>query len=182
MARLEYTSRQKKTKSPTSCRQYSPREELKEMHWIDDLKLAARLNWTQQVQNGNMRKLISCKTDKAMRLFEHAAIIAPQNPDVLNHYGEFIEHMRNDTIVADELYSKALVYSPDHKAPLINRKRTAYVVNKLDLEIFKIIGEKRDLLKMKQKSSPNYAFMKLHAYYLHTYHTVGIEGNTLSVD
>ncbi|KAF5297192.1 hypothetical protein FQA39_LY12207 [Lamprigera yunnana] len=76
------------------------------------------------------------KTDKVMRLFENAAIIALQNPDVLNHYGEFIEHMRNDTIVADELYSKTLVYSTDHKAPIINRKLTAYVVNKLDLEIF----------------------------------------------
>ncbi|KAF5283400.1 hypothetical protein FQA39_LY04776 [Lamprigera yunnana] len=125
---------------------------------------------------------LSGKTDKAMRLFEHAAIIAPQNPDVLNRYGEFIEHMHNDFIVADELYSKALMYSPDHKAALINRKRTAHVVDKLDLEIFKIIDEKRDLLKMKQKSSPNYDIMKLHAYYLHIYHTVGIEGNTLSLD
>lgn len=44
------------------------------------------------------------KFNKAMKLFEHASTIAPKNADVLNHFGEFIEHMRKDIITADELY------------------------------------------------------------------------------
>ncbi|KAF5308013.1 hypothetical protein FQR65_LT18290 [Abscondita terminalis] len=125
---------------------------------------------------------LSGKMEKAMKLFEHAAAIAPQNPDVLNRYGEFIEHMHNDVVAADELYYKALTHFPDHKAALTNRKRTAHIVDKLDLEVFRIIDEKRDLLKEKQKTSPIYNIMKRQAYYLHIYHTVGIEGNTLSLE
>lgn len=122
------------------------------------------------------------KMDKAMKLFEHAAAIAPQNPDVLNGYGEFIEYRHNDIIAADELYHKALTHSPDHTGALMNRKRTAHVVDKLDLLLFKLIDEKRDLLQKKQESSPIYDIMRRKAYYLHIYHTVGIEGNTLTLD
>ena len=44
------------------------------------------------------------KTDKALKLFEHAYILAPLHPDVLNHYGEFLEDTKKDIIMADQLY------------------------------------------------------------------------------
>lgn len=46
------------------------------------------------------------KTTKAMKLFEHAVAIAPQNADVLNFYGEYLEQEHEDIITADELYYK----------------------------------------------------------------------------
>lgn len=51
---------------------------------------------------------LSGKNDKALRLFEHAAAIAPENPDVLNIYGEYLEHNHEDVISADELYFKVI--------------------------------------------------------------------------
>lgn len=33
----------------------------------------------------------SGRPDKALKLFEHAVALAPKHPDVLNHYGEFLE-------------------------------------------------------------------------------------------
>lgn len=49
---------------------------------------------------------LSGKHHKALKLFEHAAAIAPENADVLNRYGEFIEHHHHDIVSADELYFK----------------------------------------------------------------------------
>lgn len=47
---------------------------------------------------------LSGKTDKALRLFQHAAAMAPHNPDVLIRYGEYLEEMHQDVVGADELY------------------------------------------------------------------------------
>lgn len=46
------------------------------------------------------------KDQKALKLFEHASALAPNNPDVLNWYGEFLEQIRHDVVTADELYFK----------------------------------------------------------------------------
>lgn len=52
---------------------------------------------------------LSGKPEKALKLFEHAAAIAPENPDVLNQYGEYLEQIQKDVISADELYFKVLI-------------------------------------------------------------------------
>lgn len=122
------------------------------------------------------------KTKKARKLFEHAASLAPDNPDVLTHYGEFLEQLRNDVLTADELYFKALVSCPTHQAALMNRKRTAELVDKHDLEIFRNIDMKRDMLKSIQERNPAFEAVKKQAFYLHVYHTVGIEGNTMTLE
>nr|CAH7765453.1 unnamed protein product [Callosobruchus chinensis] len=121
------------------------------------------------------------KNHKALKLFEHAAAIAPENPDVLNKYGEFLEQQHQDIVSADELYFKALTYSPDHKAALVNRERTAQVVESLDYNLFKSIDSKNDYL-MKRMKLDSFEAVKKQAYYLHIYHTVGIEGNTMTVE
>lgn len=51
---------------------------------------------------------LSGKKEKARKLFEHASAMAPNNPDVLNHYGEFLEQMQEDVVKADELYSRVI--------------------------------------------------------------------------
>jgi hypothetical protein len=48
------------------------------------------------------------KNHKALKLLEHATAVAPDNPDVLNWYGEFLEQIRHDVVTADELYFKVL--------------------------------------------------------------------------
>lgn len=124
---------------------------------------------------------LSGKIIKASKLFEHAAAMAPADADVLNKYGEFLEQTHKDVITADELYFKALTYAPDHEAALMNRKRTAEIVDRIDYELFKAINEKRDYLK-EIFSKDSYDAIKKQAYYLHIYHTVGIEGNTMTID
>lgn len=113
------------------------------------------------------------KLKKAKKILEHAAIIAPDNPDVLNIYGEFLEQTHKDVVTADELYSRALVYSPQHEGALENRKRTAPVVDHIDMEMFKAIDRKRDLFKDKMDFVDT--VLKREAYYLHIYHTVSGE-------
>lgn len=52
------------------------------------------------------------KLDKALRLFQHALALAPKHPEVLNNYGEYLEHSNSDVISADMMYfqvSKPLV-------------------------------------------------------------------------
>lgn len=110
------------------------------------------------------------KFKKAKKILEHAAAIAPDNPDVLNFYGEFLEQTHKDVVTADELYSRALVYSPKHEGALENRKRTAPVVDHIDMEMLKAIDKKRDLFKDKMDFVD--AVLKREAYYLHIYHTV----------
>lgn len=53
---------------------------------------------------------LSGNNDKALRLFEHAAAIAPEDPDVLNRYGEYLEQAHEDVIKADELYFKVSTF------------------------------------------------------------------------
>lgn len=47
------------------------------------------------------------KFEKAKKLFEHAAAMDPENSDVLNHFGEFMES--NDIVTADELYCRVSI-------------------------------------------------------------------------
>lgn len=44
------------------------------------------------------------KMDKALRLFQHALALAPKHPEVLNKYGEYLEHSHSDVISADLMY------------------------------------------------------------------------------
>lgn len=44
------------------------------------------------------------RLDRALKLFEHAAALAPKHPDVLTKYGEFLEETKKDIVKADQLY------------------------------------------------------------------------------
>ncbi|XP_059485970.1 protein adenylyltransferase Fic [Neocloeon triangulifer] len=119
--------------------------------------------------------------DKALKLFQHAIALAPSNPDVLNHFGEFLEHTHKDVLEADTLYARALSHHPSHQEAKVNHQRTLPVVEALDAENLKRIDQKR--LTLAQISTTDAALRraKREAYFQHVFHTVGLEGNTMSL-
>ncbi|XP_055712448.1 protein adenylyltransferase Fic [Phlebotomus papatasi] len=121
------------------------------------------------------------KEDKALKLFEHAIALAPKHPEILTKYGEFLEHSQRDVVKADQMYFQALIVNPKHDAALQNRRRTANIVDSLDQEILTELDKKRDALSQIHESSAALRRAKKEAYFQHIYHSVGIEGNTMSL-
>ena len=88
-------------------------------------------------------------TDKARKVFLHAIALSPNNPRILNCYGEFVEEVGGSTKIyepqslpiiicaalqvdlevleADHLYTKAMIYSDsdseEHVRAVANRQR-----------------------------------------------------------
>jgi len=124
---------------------------------------------------------LSGKQKRAVKLFQHAMALAPCHPDVLNYYGEFLEHTQNDIIKANEFYMRALTYEPNHEGALMNSQRTAHVVEELDRKVLRRIDEKRDALSTIPDNNVALIRAKKEAYFQHIYHTVGIEGNTMNL-
>ncbi|CAG9136486.1 unnamed protein product [Plutella xylostella] len=121
------------------------------------------------------------KSDKALKLFQHAFALSPKHADILNHYGEFLEDTKKDVVKADQLYTLALSNYPEHTGALMNRQRTASIVENLDREMLRKIDEKRDALLSIPENNSALRRAKREAYFQHIYHTVGIEGNTMSL-
>ncbi|PRD21435.1 UNVERIFIED_CONTAM: Adenosine monophosphate-protein transferase FICD-like protein [Trichonephila clavipes] len=128
-----------------------------------------------------LRMKNSQKYDKAQKLFQHALALQPLHPDILNHYGEFLEEKENDVIKADHLYVKALTVSPQHMGALVNRKRTLPVVDELDEQELEKIDQKRIELIKQNHNNPSLKRVKKEIYFQHIYHTVAIEGNTMTL-
>ncbi|KAJ0182241.1 hypothetical protein K1T71_001610 [Dendrolimus kikuchii] len=121
------------------------------------------------------------KSDKALKLFQHAFALSPKHADILNHYGEFLEDTKKDVVKADQLYTLALSNYPEHTGALMNRQRTASIVENLDREMLRKIDEKREALLSIPENSSALRRAKKEAYFQHIYHTVGIEGNTMTL-
>ena len=119
------------------------------------------------------------KRDKALRLFKQAEALSPHHPDILLHYGEFIEE--EDIIHAEHLYVRALAVSPGNSRALANRGRTLPKVRQLDQEMLDKIDSKRDELFRIPKGSLAMKRAVTEAYYQHIYHTNAIEGNTMTL-
>lgn len=121
------------------------------------------------------------KADKALKLFQHAFALSPKHADILNHYGEFLEDTKNDVVKADQLYTLALTNYPEHTGALMNRQRTASIVENLDREMLRKIDDKRDALQSIPENNSALRRAKKEAYFQHIYHTVAIEGNTMTL-
>ena len=121
--------------------------------------------------NGNM--------DKAMKLFRQCKALSPKNPDVLNYFGEGLEH--SDVIAAEHHYALALVIYPGHLKANENRRRCLPRVREQDLKMLQRIEEKRDALMKIPEGNSALTRAKLEAYYKHIYHSNGIEGNTMTL-
>ncbi|KZC06424.1 PREDICTED: adenosine monophosphate-protein transferase FICD homolog [Dufourea novaeangliae] len=150
----------------------------------DRLEIASRATSTAEALTSlhlALEMKLSGKQKKAVKLFQHAVALAPSHPDILNHYGEFLEYTQNDVIKANEYYARALNYQPNHEEALINSQRTARVVEELDRRTLGRIDEKRDALSAIPDNNAALIRAKKEAYFQHIYHTVGIEGNTMNL-
>jgi hypothetical protein len=76
---------------------------------------------------------------------------------------------------------RALNYDPNYERALIERQRTATVVQNIDEERLKRLDEKRDLLAEVDVNSASMRRATKEAYILHIYHSVGIEGNSMTL-
>lgn len=121
------------------------------------------------------------KEEKALKLFQHAFALNPTHPDILNHYGEFLEEHSKDVVQAEQLYTRALSVSPGHSRALVNRQRTLPMVEEMDESHLGRIDAKRDQLMTIPESDSALCRIKKEAYFLHIYHTVGLEGNTMTL-
>lgn len=119
------------------------------------------------------------KYDKAFKVFQHSLSLAPTNPKVLTEFGLFLEE--RDIITADQYYFKAISYDPNYERALERRQRTAAVVQSIDEERLKRLDEKRDLLSEVDPFGSAMRRAIKEAYILHIYHSVGIEGNSMTL-
>lgn len=83
------------------------------------------------------------KTDKAMKVFQHALALDPSHADILTAFGEFLEWHVKDIVKADHMYHIALENSPEHGRALQNRKRTGNKQSKVNYCRFKVKQIKR---------------------------------------
>lgn len=124
-----------------------------------------------------MRKL--GKREKAHKLLVHALSMNPDFVDALTELGTILEE--KDVVQADHLYTKALAISPCNERALVNRDRTSPLVEEIDQRYFGIIDSKvRRLMSIPKGNSALRRVME-ETYYYHIYHTVAIEGSTLTL-
>lgn len=125
-----------------------------------------------------MRKL--GKREKAHKLLVHALNMNPDFVDALTELGTILEEDK-DVVQADHLYTKALAISPCNERALVSRDRTLPLVEEIDHRHFAIIDSKvRRLMSIPKGNSALRRVME-ETYYHHIYHTVAIEGNTLTL-
>ncbi|CAJ0602583.1 unnamed protein product [Cylicocyclus nassatus] len=117
---------------------------------------------------------------KARAIIEHALALAPNHPDVLTEYGLYHEVLEKNFLEADLCYAKALAFDPTHSEALVRRKKTLPLVSAMDAKLLRRIQKKRDeFARLPHTSSLKRAMRE--SYFMHIYHTVAIEGNTLTL-
>jgi len=126
------------------------------------------------------------KVDKAARLFSHALALAPRSSIILLQYGEFLQEQKKDLIQADHYFARALAFCPAHDFELRTKaaakcEETQGKVRSIDESVLdRIDMKKRKFLEIRQNSAA-LKRAKSEAYFQYIYHTVGIEGNTMSL-
>ncbi|XP_026178587.1 protein adenylyltransferase FICD [Mastacembelus armatus] len=140
-----------------------------------EMKLEAKVA-LQQAQE--MKKL--GKREKAHKLLVHALSMNPEFVDALTELGTILEEEK-DVVQADHLYTKALAISPCNERALVSRDRTLPLVEEIDQRYFSIIDSKVQRLMSIPKGNSALRRVMEETYYHHIYHTVAIEGNTLTL-
>ncbi|KAK2837272.1 hypothetical protein Q5P01_014484 [Channa striata] len=140
-----------------------------------EMKLEAKAALQQALE---MKKL--GKREKAHKLLVHALSMNPEYVEALTELGTILEEEK-DVVQADHLYTKALAISPCNERALISRDRTLPLVEEIDQRYFSIIDSKvRQLMSIPKGNSALRRVME-ETYYHHIYHTVAIEGSTLTL-
>ncbi|CAJ0579425.1 unnamed protein product, partial [Mesorhabditis spiculigera] len=116
---------------------------------------------------------------KAATIIEHALALNPKHPDILVEYGLHLETSER-LLEADGYCVRALSVDPRHSEALACRERTEPLVSALDEKMLRDIRRKRDNFLDLPKSATLRRAMR-ESYFSHIYHTVAIEGNTLSL-
>ncbi|CAB3409256.1 unnamed protein product [Caenorhabditis bovis] len=117
--------------------------------------------------------------DKALSIITHAIALAPNNPEILIEMGLVNEESHN-LIEADKCYVKALAFDPNHTEALSLRARTGPIVSAIDRKMLQKVHDLRDEFAHLQQSTALRRLMR-ETYFLYVYHTVAIEGNTMSL-
>ncbi|VDK76687.1 unnamed protein product [Litomosoides sigmodontis] len=144
------------------------------VHWgweTEKEAFAALKAAVQSRTQGNM--------EKAELIIQHALALAPHHPDILTEYGLVVEMGRKNLVQAEELYSRALSYNPHH--PEARRAKTLPIVEEIDKEMLRKLHEKRAYFLRIPKTNVALRRAMRESYFLHIYHTVAIEGNTMSL-
>ncbi|XP_012719044.2 protein adenylyltransferase FICD [Fundulus heteroclitus] len=140
-----------------------------------EMELEAKAALQQALE---MKKL--GKREKAHKLLVHALSMNPDFVDALTELGTILEEEK-DVVQADHLYTKALALSPCNQRALVSRDRTLPLVEEIDQRYFSLIDSKvRRLMSIPKGNSALRRVME-ETYYHHIYHTVAIEGNTLTL-
>ncbi|XP_074058355.1 protein adenylyltransferase FICD [Macrotis lagotis] len=139
------------------------------------LRLEARAALRQALE---MKRL--GKRDKARRLFRHALRVEPDYAEALTELGLFSEE-EQDVLQAAFLYGRALAVAPHHEKALVHRDRTLPLVEEIDQRYFGLLDRKVRKVMAIPKGSSALRRVLEEAYYHHIYHTVAIEGNTLTL-
>ncbi|XP_030074720.1 protein adenylyltransferase FICD [Microcaecilia unicolor] len=140
-----------------------------------DVKLEAKAAVNQALE---MKR--QGKREKAHRLLLHSLKMDPDYVDAMTELGIFLEEEK-DIIQADYLYSKALTISPCNEKALVNRDRTLPLVEEIDQRYFSIIDSKVKKVMAIPKGNSALRRVMEESYYHHIFHTVAIEGNTLTL-
>jgi len=124
------------------------------------------------------------KLRKAGKVFQHALSLAPRNPRVLLHYGQLMQEQK-ELIEADHYYARAVAFSDSGSQLALKaselREKTASKVQELDDSVLSRIDVKKQKFLDVRADSSAMRRAKKEAYFQYIYHTVGIEGNTLSL-
>lgn len=71
--------------------------------------------------------------------------------------------------------------NPTNTEAVANRQRTAGIVQSIDERKLELLDLKRDALSVVHESNAALRRAKKEAYFQHIYHSVGIEGNTMTL-
>ncbi len=101
-------------------------------------------------------------------------------------YGEFLETHERDLIAADHQFARAIAFSEpgseEHLRAIANRRRTSLAADELDVTKLRIIDDKKMAFQaMSLSSNSAMKRAKKEAYFQHIFHSVGIEGNTMTL-
>ncbi|KAL1285402.1 Protein adenylyltransferase FICD [Trichinella pseudospiralis] len=78
------------------------------------------------------------------------------------------------------MFSRALIYSPDHSLAKWHKGRTQPIVQEIDAEMMRILDQKRNKFLRIPRGSSGLRRAMREAYFSHIYHTVAMEGNTMN--
>uniref|UniRef100_A0A8C8IDN5 Protein adenylyltransferase FICD n=1 Tax=Oncorhynchus tshawytscha TaxID=74940 RepID=A0A8C8IDN5_ONCTS len=130
------------------------------------------------------------KREKAHKLLVHALKMNPDFVEALTELGTILEEEK-DVVQADYLYTKALAISPCNESSLaispcneralVSSDRTLPLVEEIDQRHFGVIDSKVSSMMSIPKGNSALRRVMEETYYYHIYHTVAIEGNTLTL-